>query len=66
LILAKNDATLEELRYLLYQKIGVTISRATMGRMTKLLNMTCKKKRSALQEKARSEFKTYDMSSGKR
>lgn len=44
LIEANNDATLEELRYLLYQKIGVTISRATMGRMTKLLNMTCKKK----------------------
>jgi transposase len=44
LIEANNDATLEELRYLLYQKIGVTISRATMGRMTKLLNMTFKKK----------------------
>ena len=43
LIEANNDATLEELRYLLYQKIGVAISRATMGRMTKLLNMTLKK-----------------------
>jgi putative transposase len=40
LIEASDDATLEELRYLLYQKIGVTISRATMGRMRKLLNMT--------------------------
>jgi putative transposase len=40
LIEASDDATLEELRYLLYQKIGVAISRATMGRMTKLLNMT--------------------------
>jgi transposase len=40
LIEANNDATLEELSYLLYQKIGVTISRATMGRMAKLLNMT--------------------------
>ena len=38
-----NDATLEELRYLLYQKIGFTISVATMGRMAKLLNMTLKK-----------------------
>ena len=38
-----NDATLEELRYLLYQKIGFTISVATMGRMAKLLNMTFKK-----------------------
>jgi transposase len=43
LIEANNDATLEELRYLLYQKIGITISRATMGRMAKLLNMTLKK-----------------------
>ena len=38
-----NDATLEELRYLLYQKIGFTIRSATMGRMAKLLNMTLKK-----------------------
>lgn len=43
LIEANNDATLEELRYLLYQKIGCTISIATMGRMAKLLNMTLKK-----------------------
>jgi transposase len=44
LIKANNDATLEELRYLLYQKIGFTISVATMGRMAKLLNMTPEKK----------------------
>jgi transposase len=43
LIEASDDATLEELRYLLYQKIGFTISSATMGRMAKLLNMTLKK-----------------------
>jgi transposase len=43
LIEANNDATLEELRYLLYQKNGVAISRATLGRMTKLLNMKLKK-----------------------
>jgi transposase len=43
LIEASDDATLEELRYLLYQKIGFTISSATMGRMAKLLNMTFKK-----------------------
>ena len=36
---ANKDATLEEFCYLLYQKIDVAISRATMGRMTKLLNM---------------------------
>ena len=43
LIEENNDATLEELRYLLYQKIGFTISVATMGRRAKLLNMTLKK-----------------------
>jgi transposase len=43
LIEENNDATLEELRYLLYQKIGFTISVATIGRMAKLLNMTLKK-----------------------
>ena len=43
LIEENNDATLEELRYLLYQKIGFTISVATMGRMAKLLNMTLTK-----------------------
>jgi transposase len=43
LIEASDDATLEELRYSLYQKIGVIIRRATMGRMVKLLNMTFKK-----------------------
>ena len=43
LIEASDDATLEELRYLLYQKIGFTISIATMVRMAKLLNMTGKK-----------------------
>jgi putative transposase len=43
LIETNNDATLEELRYLLYEKIGVAISRATIRRMTKLLNMTLKK-----------------------
>ena len=37
LIKENNDATLEELRYLLYQKIGFTIRVATMA---KLLNMT--------------------------
>jgi len=40
LIEENNDGTLEKLRYLLYQKIGSTISITTMGRMAKLLNMT--------------------------
>ncbi len=56
LIAANNDATL--------QKIGVTISRSTIGRMTLMLNMTCKKKRCSHQPKAVKEFKISDMSSG--
>jgi hypothetical protein len=40
LIEASDDATLEELHYLLYKKIGFTISIAKMVRMAKLLNMT--------------------------
>jgi hypothetical protein len=40
LIEASDDATLEKLRYLLYQKIGFTISIATMVRMAKILSMT--------------------------
>ena len=65
LIEENNDATLEELRYLLYGKIGFSVSRATIGRMIKLLNITVKKKLSSLQAKARSEFKSCDVSSGK-
>ena len=38
-----NDATLEELCYLLEVKIGVKVSRATMGRLTHMLNYTFKK-----------------------
>ena len=38
-----SDATIEELRYLLYGKIGFSVSRATIGRMIKLLNITVKK-----------------------
>jgi len=64
LIDPNNDATLEELCELLHEKIGVTVSRATMGRMTQRLNMTFKKKRSCRQPKAVKEFKTSDMSSG--
>ena len=44
LIEANNDATLEELHYLLYGKIGFSVSRATIGRMIKLLDITFKKK----------------------
>lgn len=54
LIETNNDATLEELCELLHEKIGVTVSRSTMGRMTQRLNMTFKKKRFFRQPKARS------------
>jgi transposase len=64
LIDTPDDATLEELCELLHEKIGVTVSRATIGRMTERLKMTCKKKRSWSQPKAVKEFKTSDMSSG--
>ncbi len=39
-----NDVTLEELCELLKEKMGVLISRATMGRMIKKLNFTWKQK----------------------
>src|SRR4028118_1516041 len=65
LIEASDDATLEELRYLLYGRIGFSVSRATIGRMIKLLDITAFKKLSSLQEKAQSDFKSCDVSSGK-
>ena len=65
LVEASDDATLEELRYLLYGRIGFSVSRATIGRMIKLLDITAFKKLSSLQVKAQSEFKSCDVSSGK-
>src|SRR4028119_859181 len=44
LIEQKNDATLEELVIQLEEKIGVRVSRATMGRVVVKLKMTRKKK----------------------
>jgi putative transposase len=43
LIETNNDATLEELRYLLYGRIGFSLSTSTIGRMIKLLDITVKK-----------------------
>jgi transposase len=43
LIEDNNDATLEELCSLLEEKTGITISRATMGRMSQRLKLTVKK-----------------------
>ena len=46
IVKANNDATLDELRYQLEQKIGVLIGRSTTDRMLKKLNLTVKKKHS--------------------
>lgn len=43
LIENNNDATLDELCQMLKQKTGISISRATMGRMTQRLKLTVKK-----------------------
>jgi transposase len=43
LIENNNDATLDELCQMLEQKTGISISRATMGRMTQRLRLTVKK-----------------------
>jgi transposase len=66
LIEKNNDATLEELRYLLYGQIGFDLSRATIGRMIKFLNITVKKKLSSPQLKVLTEFNSSDVSSGKK
>jgi len=66
LIEASDDATLEELRYLLYQKIGVTISFGNDGKNGKTLKHDFKKKLSFRARKALTEFRACDMSSGKK
>jgi transposase len=66
LIEASDDATLEELRYLLYQKIGVTISFGNDGKNGKTLKHDLKKKLSFRARKALTEFRACDMSSGKK
>ena len=43
LIEEHNDATLEELCQIFQQKTKVSVSRATMGRMSQRLNLTVKK-----------------------
>ena len=57
IIESNNDATLEELCELLQAKTGITISRSTMGRITRQLNYTVKKNssRSRKRKRARSE-----------
>jgi hypothetical protein len=45
--------------------MGFSVSRATIGRMIKLLDITAFKKLSFLQAKAPNDFKSCDVSSGK-
>jgi len=60
-----NDATLEELRYLLYERIGFSVSISTIERMIKLLDITVKKKSFSFRQRHAREFKSCDLSSGK-
>lgn len=56
LIEQKNDATLEELVIQLEEKIGVRVSRATMGRVVVKLKMTRKKKLYTQQSEKPNEY----------
>ncbi|UZQ53411.1 transposase [Trichothermofontia sichuanensis B231] len=51
LVADNNDATLEELRQLLADATGVTVSKSTIDRMLKKLNITFKKKHSMRRSK---------------
>ncbi|BAY28583.1 transposase [Nostoc carneum NIES-2107] len=53
---AKNDATLEEIRESLFDKIGITISIATVDRMLKKMEISVKKKHCTLTKKRLKEF----------
>lgn len=56
LVTDNNDATLAELREMLFQKTGVMIGRSTVDRMLSKLNITVKKKHSTRQKKNQTEF----------
>jgi transposase len=53
---AKNDATLSEIREILFEKIGITISIATVDRMLQKMEISVKKKHCTLQKKRLKEF----------
>lgn len=55
LVTEHNDATLEELQTLLESETGVRLSRTTVDRMLKKLDITVKKKRSTLMRKKLNE-----------
>ncbi len=56
LVTENNDATLVELRQMLFQKTGVLIGRSTVDRMLSKLNITVKKKQSTRPKKSQTEF----------
>ena len=59
-----NDATLDELSQMLHEHTGVLISRVTVDRMLKKLNITFKKKRCIQPKKRAKEYSNSDMISG--
>lgn len=64
LVTDNNDATLAELREMLFQKTGVMIGRSTVDRMLSKLNITVKKKHSTRQKKNQTEFNNCGWNSG--
>ncbi len=59
-----NDATLVELCERLQQRIGVKLSRATLGRITQTLNLTRKKKHCTPAKETPRECNNSEASSG--
>lgn len=64
LVEENNDATLDELSQMLHECTGKLISRVTVGRMLKKLNLTFKKKRCIQPKKKPKECSNNDMISG--
>jgi putative transposase len=60
LVVDNNDATLAELRVLLYERTGVSIGTTTVDRMLKKLNLTVKKKHFTQQQKRLNGCKVYE------
>jgi putative transposase len=53
---AKNDATLKEIREILFEKIGIEIGIATVDRMLQKMEISLKKKHCTPQKKTLKEF----------
>lgn len=64
MIEADNDATLKELCEQVTQKLGVKVSRATMGRITQRLNLTRKKRLSTPVNGKPNESKNSELNTG--